>query len=123
MPSSSSFYVISNPFISCVFGTWRGPALIRLANAACAASPTDSGKTKGAASPLHFQQESTGFGIISSRLLKGACYLPELQRITIADRCGLIRLHAFAVDVCSICAVQIHQRIGAADMLKGSMNT
>jgi len=31
----------------------RGPALIRLANAASAASPADSGKTKGATSPVH----------------------------------------------------------------------
>jgi len=66
---------------------------------------------------------SSSFYAICSRLLKGACHLPEMQRITIVDRCGLIGLQALAVDACRVCAIQVHQRIAATDMLKGGMNT
>src|SRR6266516_2581438 len=61
--------IISNPFKSCTFRTWRGLAPIRLTNAA-AQLPSGSGETKGEASPLHFQKASTGFDISCSSSLE-----------------------------------------------------
>ncbi len=55
-------------------------------------------------------------------LLKCTRHFPKLQRVAIVDRRGLIRLQALAVDACGICAVQIRQRIGAANVFKGGMN-
>jgi len=59
--------------------------------------------------------------IIILRLLKSTCYFAERKRIPIVHRRGLIRFQAFAVETRGIGAVQVRQRVAAANMLNGGM--
>src|SRR5437879_5668861 len=56
-------------------------------------------------------------------LLKGACHLAEGETIAIVDRRGLIRLQALAVEARGVCAVQVGERIAAADVFESCVNT
>src|SRR5438270_47257 len=55
-------------------------------------------------------------------LLKGAGCFPEGEAVTIIDRGSLVRFQALAVEARGVCAVEVGQSIGAADMLKSGVN-
>ena len=54
---------------------------------------------------------------------KRACHFTEGERVAIVDGRGLVGFQALAVDAGGVCAVQVGQRVGAADVLESGVNT
>ena len=46
----------------------------------------------------------------------------EGEFVSVVDWCCFIWLQALAVDACGVCAIQVGDCVGAADMLDGSMD-
>src|SRR5579884_527834 len=56
------------------------------------------------------------------QFLKGAGHFAEVERVTVLDRRGLVRLDALAIDAGRVGAVEVCDRIAAANMLDGGVN-
>ena len=53
--------------------------------------------------------------------MEGAGYFAEGEFISVVDGCCFVWLQALAVDACGVCAVQVCDRIGAANVLDGGV--